>query len=60
LQKHENHKIYDMSVKILETYFGVEEDEEEPMSDQPGGFTFNAAAAPQVTCLPPSLSLVWF
>eukprot|EP00281_Chroomonas_sp_CCMP1168_P028548 CAMPEP_0206254502 /NCGR_PEP_ID=MMETSP0047_2-20121206/23725_1 /ASSEMBLY_ACC=CAM_ASM_000192 /TAXON_ID=195065 /ORGANISM="Chroomonas mesostigmatica_cf, Strain CCMP1168" /LENGTH=515 /DNA_ID=CAMNT_0053680793 /DNA_START=170 /DNA_END=1717 /DNA_ORIENTATION=+ len=48
LQKHENHKIYDMAVKILETYFGVDEDEEEPMQDQPGGFTFNQqAGAPQ-------------
>lgn len=38
-----------MAVKILEQYFGVDEDEEEPMVDQPGGFTFNQqAAAPQV------------
>jgi len=42
LQKHENHKIYDVAVKILETYFGAGEDEEEPMADQPGGFSFNA------------------
>jgi len=41
LQKHENHKIYDVAVKILETYFGVDGDDEEPMVDQPGGFQFN-------------------
>ena len=27
LQRHENHKIYDMAVRILETYFGVDDDE---------------------------------
>ena len=27
LQRHENHKIYDMAVRILETYFGVDNDE---------------------------------
>mmetsp|Transcript_68665 Transcript_68665/g.183282 ORF Transcript_68665/g.183282 Transcript_68665/m.183282 type:complete len:82 (-) Transcript_68665:361-606(-) len=49
LQRHENHKIYDMAVKILETYFGVDEEEEAPMMDQPGGFQFNPnGAAPQV------------
>mmetsp|Transcript_68671 Transcript_68671/g.183301 ORF Transcript_68671/g.183301 Transcript_68671/m.183301 type:complete len:311 (-) Transcript_68671:280-1212(-) len=48
LQRHENHKIYDMAVKILETYFGVDEEEEAPMMDQPGGFQFNPnGAAPQ-------------
>mmetsp|Transcript_9512 Transcript_9512/g.18446 ORF Transcript_9512/g.18446 Transcript_9512/m.18446 type:complete len:523 (-) Transcript_9512:115-1683(-) len=51
LQKHENHKIYDMAVKILETYFGVDDDDEEPMQEGEGGFTFNpnpeGAAAPQ-------------
>mmetsp|Transcript_68675 Transcript_68675/g.183318 ORF Transcript_68675/g.183318 Transcript_68675/m.183318 type:complete len:114 (-) Transcript_68675:361-702(-) len=47
--RHENHKIYDMAVKILETYFGVDEEEEAPMMDQPGGFQFNPnGAAPQV------------
>ena len=48
LQRHENHKIYDMAVKILETYFGVDDEEEAPMLDQPGGFQFNPNnAAPQ-------------
>jgi len=28
LQRHENHKIYDMAVKIRENYFGVDKDEE--------------------------------
>ena len=27
LQQHENHKIHDMAVRILETYFGVDDDE---------------------------------
>ena len=46
--RNENHKIYDMAVKILETYFGVDEEEEAPMLDQPGGFQFNPNnAAPQ-------------
>ena len=48
VSRHENHKIYDMAVKILETYFGVDEEEEAPMLDQPGGFQFNPTnAAPQ-------------
>jgi len=42
LQRHENHKIYDMAVKILENYFGVDDDEEEQMVEQEGqGFAFN-------------------
>jgi HEAT repeat protein len=41
LQRHENHKIYDMAVKILENYFGVDEDEEEPMAESEGGQGFN-------------------
>ena len=40
LQRHENHKIYDMAVKILENYFGVDDDEEEPMAEQDGATTF--------------------
>jgi hypothetical protein len=37
-----------MAVKILETYFGVDEEEEAPMLDQPGGFQFNPNnSAPQ-------------
>ncbi len=49
LCRHENHKIYDMAVKILETYFGVDDEEEAPMLDQPGGgFQFNPNnSAPQ-------------
>ena len=49
LCRHENHKIYDMAVKILETYFGVDDEEEAPMIDQPGGFQFNPnnTATPQ-------------
>ena len=27
LQRHENHKIYDMAVKILENYLGVDDDQ---------------------------------
>jgi importin subunit alpha-1 len=48
LQRHENHKIYDMAVKILENYFGADE-EEEPMADQQaGGFQYRANVnAPQ-------------
>jgi len=46
LQRHENHKIYDMAVKILENYFGVDDDEEEPMAEQDGqGFAFNPQGA---------------
>ena len=43
LQRHENHKIYDMAVKILENYFGVDDDEEERMVEQDGqaGFACN-------------------
>ena len=50
LQRHENHKIYDMAVKILENYFGVDDDEEEPMAEQDSGagFAFNPqGGAPQ-------------
>ena len=49
LQRHDNHKIYDMAVKILENYFGVDDDEEEPMLEQEGqGFSFNPqGGAPQ-------------
>ncbi|KAJ1476297.1 hypothetical protein T484DRAFT_1825412, partial [Baffinella frigidus] len=48
-QRHENHKIYDMAVKILENYFGVDDEEEEPMQDQgAGGFAFKPeGGAPQ-------------
>uniref|UniRef100_A0A7S0I2R3 Importin subunit alpha n=1 Tax=Hanusia phi TaxID=3032 RepID=A0A7S0I2R3_9CRYP len=47
LQRHENSKIYDMAVKILENYFGVDE-EDEAMSGQTGGFSFNPqGGAPQ-------------
>mmetsp|Transcript_11535 Transcript_11535/g.27665 ORF Transcript_11535/g.27665 Transcript_11535/m.27665 type:complete len:523 (+) Transcript_11535:157-1725(+) len=48
LQRHENHKIYDMAVKILENYFGADE-EEEPMGDQQaGGFQYRGQMqAPQ-------------
>ena len=54
LQRHENHKIYDMAVKILENYFGVDDEEEEPQQDGKkfafnpldgaphGGFSFGA------------------
>lgn len=49
LQKHENPKIYDMAVKILEKYFGLEDEEDgDTMGDNPGGFTFNPnSGAPQ-------------
>jgi importin subunit alpha-1 len=50
LQKHENHKIYDMAMKILENYFGVDDDDDgEAMQDQnAGGFEFKPeGAAPQ-------------
>ena len=49
LQRHENHKIYDMAVKILENYFGVDDEEEENMVEQEGqGFSFNPqGGAPQ-------------
>jgi hypothetical protein len=34
LQRHENHKIYDMAVKILENYFRVDEDKEEDKEEE--------------------------
>ena len=34
LQRHESHKIYDMAVKILESYFRVDEDKEEDTEEE--------------------------
>lgn len=45
-QRHENHKIYDMAVKILENYFGVDDEEEEPMQDQVRSETRNPEPDP--------------
>lgn len=50
LQQHENNDIYDKSVKILETYFGVEDEEEmaglaPEVSEGGAQFDFNAPTA---------------
>eukprot|EP01027_Heterolobosea_sp_BB2_P005342 GEZU01008186.1.p1 GENE.GEZU01008186.1~~GEZU01008186.1.p1 ORF type:complete len:520 (-),score=184.69 GEZU01008186.1:547-2106(-) len=41
LQTHENNEIYERAVKILETYFGLEEDEEVDLAPQAGEETFS-------------------
>lgn len=49
LQQHENHEIYEKAVKILENYFGVEEDEDAALAPAQDGsmFTFSTAGAQQ-------------
>ena len=50
LQQHSNNDIYEKCIKILETYFGVEDDSEMANlapSEENNQFGFGAAAAPQ-------------
>jgi importin subunit alpha-2 len=47
LQEHQNEKVYEKAVHILETYFGEEEDEDENLApnNSAGGFAFGAGQA---------------
>jgi len=49
LQKHENHKIYQMAIRILEMYFGAEEEETDEMlepAQAEGAYHFQPGAQP--------------
>lgn len=48
LQSHDNNEIYEKSVKILETYWLEDEDEEEGMAGEASqaGFNFGSVEAP--------------
>ncbi|PVG04767.1 putative SRP1-importin alpha [Serendipita vermifera] len=45
LQSHDNNEIYTISYRIMETYFG-DEDEDVPVADESGGFKFQSGGAP--------------
>jgi len=49
LQQHENHDIYEKAIKVLENYFGVEDEEDSAMAPEAGenSFAFGQAPAQQ-------------